>query len=97
MLNRRRRWYHGPLCPATRRAVAPASLPPTSSDSNPRGIAPFLDYPLVACFYVGNGDMVARYDWDTKQVYLPNGIRIGKIFVKKKGSWLPNSPCSAGR
>jgi hypothetical protein len=80
-------WYYGLLFTQTWRAVDPTSLPPTSSDTNPRGIAPFLNFQLGGGFYVGNGDMVARYDWDTKQVYLPIGIRIGKVFVKEKGSW----------
>ena len=80
-------WYYGLLFTQTWRAVDPTSLPPTSSDTNPLGIAPFLNYQLGGGFYVGNGDMVARYDWDTKQVYLPIGIRVGKVFVKEKGSW----------
>ena len=80
-------WYYGLLFTQTWRAVDPTSLPPTSSDTNPLGIAPFLNFQLGGGFYVGNGDMVARYDWDTKQVYLPIGIRVGKVFVKEKGSW----------
>ena len=81
------KWFYGLLFTQTWRAVDPTSLPPTSSDTNPLGIAPFLNFQLGGGFYVGNGDMVARYDWDTKQVYLPIGIRLGKVFVKKKGSW----------
>ena len=81
------KWFYGLLFTQTWRAVDPASLPPTSSDTNPLGIAPFLNYQLGGGFYVGNGDMVAAYDWDTKKFYLPIGIRFGKVFVKEKGSW----------
>ena len=31
--------------------------------------------------------MVARWDWDTSKFYLPIGVRLGKVFVKPKGSW----------
>ena len=36
---------------------------------------------------MGNGDMVARYDWDSKSLYLPIGVRFGKVLVQEKGSW----------
>jgi len=69
------------------RAIDPNNLPVGKSDTNPLGIAPFLNYRLGKGWYVGNGDMVALYDWDSKQVYLPIGIRIGKVIVMDKGSW----------
>ena len=31
--------------------------------------------------------MVARYDWDTNEFYLPIGIRVGNVIVGKKSSW----------
>lgn len=81
------KWFYGLLLTQTWRAVDPASLPPTSSDVNPLGIAPFLNFQIGKGWYVGNGDMVARYDWDTKKFYLPIGVRLGKVFVREKGSW----------
>ncbi len=81
------KWFYGLLFTQTWRAVDPTSLPPTSSDTNPLGIAPFLNYQIGGGWYVGNGDMVARYDWDTKQFYLPIGVRFGKVLVREKGSW----------
>jgi hypothetical protein len=79
--------YYGLLFTQSWRAIDPNNLPPGKSDTNPLGIAPFLNYRLGGGWYVGNGDMVARYDWDSKKFYLPIGIRIGKVIVKEKGSW----------
>lgn len=79
--------FYGLLFTQSWRAVDPNALPPGKSDTNPLGIAPFLNYRLGKGWYVGNGDMVALYDWDSKQVFLPIGIRIGKVFVMPKGSW----------
>lgn len=33
---------------------------------------------------IGNGDMVALYDWDSREFYFPIGVRIGKVFVGGK-------------
>ena len=81
------RWFYGLLFTQTWRAVDPEILQPTESDTNPLGIAPFLNYRLGKGWYVGNGDMVARYDWDTNEFYLPIGIRVGNVIVGKKSSW----------
>jgi hypothetical protein len=81
------RWFYGMLFTQSWRAVDPNNLPVGKSDTNPLGIAPFLNYRLGKGWYVGNGDMVARYDWDTKKFYLPIGIRVGKVIVMDKGSW----------
>lgn len=81
------RWFYGMLFTQSWRAIDPNALPPGTSDTNPLGIAPFLNYRLGGGWYVGNGDMVALYDWDSKKFYLPIGIRIGKVIVKDKGSW----------
>ena len=81
-------WFYGLLFTQSWRAIDPTALPPGRSDTNPLGIAPFLNYRFgTSGWYVGNGDMVATYDWDTKKFYLPIGIRVGKVFVKEKGSW----------
>jgi hypothetical protein len=81
------RWFYGLLFTQSWRSVDPNALPPGKTDTNPLGIAPFLNYRLGGGWYVGNGDMVALYDWDSKNVYLPIGIRIGKVIVLEKGSW----------
>lgn len=80
-------WFYGLLFTQSWRSIDPNALPPGKSDTNPLGIAPILNYRLGGGWYVGNGDMVALYDWDSKNVYLPIGIRIGKVIVKEKGSW----------
>jgi len=80
-------WFYGLLLTQTWRAVDPAHLPPTSSDTNPLGLAPFLNYQLGGGWYVGNGDMVVQYDWDTDKLYMPIGVRFGKVNVKPHGSW----------
>ena len=81
------KWYYGVLLTQSWRAVDPMMLNPTESDTNPLGIALFLNYQLGNGWYVGNGDMVARYDWKTKAVYVPIGVRFGKVTVGEKGSW----------
>jgi hypothetical protein len=80
-------WYYGLLFTQTWRGIDPTALPPGKSDTNPLGIAPFLNFQLGGGWYVGNGDMVALYDWDSKKFYLPVGVRFGKVIVKEKGSW----------
>ena len=81
------KWFYGLLITQSWRAIDPAALPPTSSDTNPLGIVPIVNFQFGGGWYVGNGDIVARYDWDTKKFYLPIGLRFGKVFVKEKGSW----------
>jgi hypothetical protein len=87
MVNSSGPWYYGLLFTQTWRGVDPTGLPPGSSTTNPLGIAPFLNFQLGGGWYVGNGDMVALYDWDSKKFYLPIGVRFGKVIVKEKGSW----------
>jgi hypothetical protein len=80
-------WYYGLLFTQTWRSIDPTALPPGKSDTNPLGIASFLNFQLGGGWYIGNGDMVALYDWDSKKFYLPIGVRFGKVIVKEKGSW----------
>jgi hypothetical protein len=80
-------WFYGFLLTQSWQAVDPVSLPPGSSNTNPLGIAPFLNYQLGSGWYVGNGDMIIRYDWDSKEVYMPIGVRFGKVIVGPKSSW----------
>jgi hypothetical protein len=81
------KWYYGLLLTQSWQAIDPATLPAGSSDTNPLGIAPFLNYQLGDGWYVGNGDMVATYDWNSKKLYMPIGLRVGKVFVREKGTW----------
>ena len=80
-------WFYGLLFTQSWRAIDPTALPPGTSDTNPLGIAPFLNYQLGGGWYVGNGDMVAQYDWDSNKFYMPIGVRVGKVNVKPNGSW----------
>jgi hypothetical protein len=87
VVNSSGKWFYGLLVTQSWRAIDPTAIPPTSSDTNPLGIAPILNYQIAKGWYVGNGDMVARYDWKTKKFYLPVGVRFGKVFVQEKGTW----------
>ncbi len=80
-------WFYGVLLTQSWRAVNPATLNPGTTDTNPLGIAPFLNYRLGKGWYIGNGDMVALYDWDSSKFYLPIALRVGKVIVQEKGSW----------
>ncbi len=80
-------WFYGVLLTQSWREVDPNNLPAGSSDTNPLGIAPFLNYQLGGGWYVGNGDMVIQYDWDSREFYVPIGVRLGKVFTGDKGSW----------
>jgi hypothetical protein len=88
LVNAKGKWFYGVLLTQSWQAIDdPANLPPGSSDTNPLGIAPFLNYRLGGGWYVGNGDMVIQYDWDSKKWKVPIGVRVGKVLVKEKGSW----------
>jgi hypothetical protein len=80
-------WYYGLLFTQTWRGVDPNVVPAGESDTNPLGIAPFLNFRLDKGWYLGNGDMVARYNWDNGEFYMPIGLRFGKVLVQPKSSW----------
>jgi hypothetical protein len=80
-------WFYGLLLTQSWRGIDPVALPPGTSDTNPLGIAPFLNYQLGGGWYIGNGDMVAQYDWDSGKFFLPIGVRFGKVNVNPNGSW----------
>jgi hypothetical protein len=87
-VNTKGKWFYGLLFTQSWQSTVPTDLrPPNSSDTNPLGIAPFLNYRLGGGWYAGNGDMVIRYDWDKNEIYVPIGIRVGKILQRPKGSW----------
>jgi len=86
-VNSKGKWFYGLLLTQSWRAVDPELIQPGTSDTNPLGIAPFLNYRIAKGWYVGNGDMVARWDWDKSEFYLPIGVRVGKVLVGPKSSW----------
>ena len=87
IVNTKGDWFYGLLLTQSWRAIDPTALPTGTSDTNPLGIAPFLNYQMGGGWYVGNGDMVAQYDWDSKKFYMPIGVRVGKVNVTPNGSW----------
>jgi hypothetical protein len=82
------KWFYGVLLTQSWQSIDPNNLPADSSDTNPLGIAPFLNYQLGSGWYAGNGDMIIQYDWDSRKVYVPIGLRVGRVVPgKKSGSW----------
>ena len=86
-VNAKGKWFYGLLLTQSWQSIDPRTLPAGTSDTNPLGLAPFLNYRLGKGWYVGNGDMVIKYDWDSREVYMPIGVRVGKVLVRPKGSW----------
>jgi hypothetical protein len=80
-------WFYGVLATQSWQAVDPEALPPSKSNTNPLGLAPILNYQLGNGWYIGNGDMTVRYDWDSKEWYVPIGVRFGRVFVKPDRSF----------
>jgi hypothetical protein len=88
IVNSSGKWFYGLLLTQSWRAIDPLNPPPDiTDDTNPLGIAPFLNYQLGDGWYVGNGDMVIRYDWNSNEVYIPIGVRLGKVIQRPKGAW----------
>jgi hypothetical protein len=87
IVNTTGQWFYGLLFTQSFRAVDPSTLPAGESDANPLGIAPFLAYRFGSSgFYLQTADLVALYDWDTRQFYLPIGARFGKVWVFDESS-----------
>jgi len=88
LVNTSGKWFYGVLLTQAWRAIDPQAQPPGSSDRNPLGIAPIINYQIGDGWYVGNGDMVMQYDWDSGELYIPIGVRLGKVIsAGGKGSW----------
>jgi hypothetical protein len=91
LVNSSGKWFYGVLLTQSWQAVDPnlQPIPGNDSDTNALGIAPFLNYQMGKGWYVGNGDMTVQYDWDSKEWYVPIGVRLGKVLPasNKKGSW----------
>lgn len=86
-VNAKGKWFYGVLLTQSWQSVDPQALPAGTTDTNPLGIAPILNYRLGNGWYVGNGDMVIQYDWDSNKFKVPIGVRFGKVNVKEKGTW----------
>lgn len=81
------KWFYGLLFTQSWRGIDPSALPTGKTDTNPLGIAPFLAYRLGGGWYVQNADMVALYDWDSGEFYVPIGVRVGNVMVAESSSW----------
>jgi hypothetical protein len=82
IVNNSGQWFYGLLFTQSWRSIDPSALPAGKTDTNPLGIAPFLNYRFgTSGIYVQTADMVALYDWDTKGFYL-----LGKVWVLEKAS-----------
>ena len=79
-------WFLGLLFTQSWRGIVPTALPPGDSDANPLGIAPIITYQLGKGFYASNGDMVLLYDWNSKNLYAPIGLRLGKVIINRNSS-----------
>jgi len=86
-VNSKGKWFYGVLMTQSWRSIDPRALPAGTSDTNPLGIAPIVNYRLGKGWYVSNGDQIIQYDWDSKEFKVPIGIRIGRVVLKEKGSW----------
>ncbi len=86
-VNGKGKWFYGILMTQSWRSIDPNALPAGSSDTNPLGIAPIVNYLLGNGWYVSNGDMVIQYDWDSSEWKVPLGVRFGRVLIKEKGSW----------
>ena len=89
VVNAKGNWFYGLLLTQSWQAVEPdGERPPEpTSNTNPLGIVPIVNYKLAKGWYISNGDMVAQYDWESGQLYIPIAFRLGKVFVKAKHTW----------
>jgi hypothetical protein len=86
-VNAKGNWFYGVLATQSWRSIDPTALPAGTSDTNPLGLAPIVNYRLGKGWYVSNGDMVIQYHWDEREWKVPLGIRVGKVLIKEKGTW----------
>lgn len=87
IVNNTKNWFYGLLLTQSWRSIDPMALPPGQSDTNPLGIAPFVNYRFGSSgLYLQTADIVAQYDWDSGSFYLPIGLRFGKVWVMEKSS-----------
>ena len=89
VVNAKGNWFYGFLLTQVWRAIEPDDErpPDPTSNTNPLGIVPIVNYKLAKGWYISNGDMVAQYDWDSGQLYIPIAFRLGKVIVRAKHTW----------
>jgi len=89
VVNTQGKWFYGLLFTQTWRSINPALQRPEdpTEDTNPLGIAPFLAYRIANGWYVQTADLVAQYDWNNNEFYMPIGVRFGKVIVSESSSW----------
>ena len=54
----------------------------SSTKASPLSINPSFVFQLGQGWYIGNGDFLLRYHWDTKAWWVPFGVRFGKAMVQ---------------
>jgi len=88
IVNNTGKFFYGLLLTQSWRSIDPNALPEGETDTNPLGIAPFVNYRIGSeGWYVQTADIVAQYDWNSGNFYLPIGARVGKVWVLEKASW----------
>jgi heme/copper-type cytochrome/quinol oxidase subunit 2 len=88
IVNNTGKFFYGLLFTQSWRAIDPNALPVGTTDTNPLGIAPFVNYRFGSNgWYIQTADIVELYDWNTSKFYLPIGARIGKVWVLETASW----------
>ena len=99
MVNAKGNWFYGILLTQVWRAIEPDGQRPPNpiSDTNPLGIVPIVNYKLAKGWYISNGDMVAQYDWESGQLYIPIAFRLGKVFVRDEHPWPTISTVNTAR
>ena len=55
--------------------------------ATPLGINAIIVYQLGNGWYIGNGDYVISYDWQSKAFFVPFGLRIGRAFINPGTTW----------
>ena len=59
----------------------------TATLASPIGINLIIVYQLGSGWYLGNGDFVMSYNWQTESLFIPFGVRLGKAFIGDKSTW----------
>ena len=87
-VNTQGKWFYGLLFTQSWRSIDPnLQQNEDVSDTNPLGIAPFLAYRIANGWYVQTADLIAQYDWNNNEFYMPIGVRFGKVIVSESSSW----------
>ena len=55
--------------------------------AGPIGINAIFVVQLGNGWYIGNGDYVIKYNWESKAWFIPFGVRLGKAFIQPGKTW----------